>query len=70
MRTTAKELDDIDIKILTLAAEGKAVKQIAYHGNINPHTVAARLREMRRYFKCSNTTELISKLHSEIHKNV
>lgn len=66
MIITQKQLDETDKKILKLAGEGLTVKEISGKENINVHTISVRIREMKKYFACSNITELVLKTKEQV----
>lgn len=63
MKTVLRELDERDKEIIGFLCEGMTAKEIAYEMKISSHTVAARVREMKRYYGCKNITELVLKLN-------
>gem|GEM_PF-5218070 len=62
MIVTKKELDETDKKIIAKAGEGMTAKEIGYELNISQRSVEARVREMKRWFKCKNLPELVLRL--------
>lgn len=66
MIATKKILDDIDKKILTGIKDGMTAKAIAAKYNINSNTIGARIREMKRYYQCTNLPQLLLTVMDEL----
>lgn len=66
MITTKKELDEIDKKILKLAGEGMTAKEIGYEMNKTQRCIEAKIREMKHWYGCKSTTQLINKLQNQL----
>lgn len=62
MIVTEKQLDETDKKILHGVLNGKTVKEIGYNIGISPHTVAIRIREMKKWYKCDSLIQLVTKV--------
>lgn len=63
MIVTEKQLDETDKKILHGVINGKTAKQVAYDLNISHHTVSIKIREMKKWYKCDNLAQLVTKVH-------
>jgi DNA-binding NarL/FixJ family response regulator len=53
-----KTVDTIDRKILSLMTDGKSIKEIAFKSNLTPHKVAARIREMKKYYQVDDVNKI------------
>lgn len=62
MIVTEKQLDETDKKIIAKSAEGMTAKEIGRDLNITQRSVEARIREMKKWHKCSNMVELVNKI--------
>jgi DNA-binding NarL/FixJ family response regulator len=60
-----RTIDTLDKKILSGIKNGLSQKEISRECNVNQTLVACRVYKMRKYYECSNTTELILKLINE-----
>ena len=66
MITTEKKLDETDKKILKLFSEGLKGKEVADKTGISHYMVSARVRSMKKYYGCSNLSQLILKCKEEL----
>lgn len=65
MIVTKKELDETDKRILKLIGEGMVYKEIGYEMNLSVRQVDYRVREMKKYYNCKSTAQLLAKLLSQ-----
>lgn len=57
-----KHPDDTDIKVLKGIKHGLTIKEVAYESGLKEYCVRDRLKVMRTYYRCKNTTQLIDEL--------
>lgn len=57
---TGKTLDETDIRILCLKADGYTFKEIAVRIHLSLPSVVYRIQEMKKHFKCTDIAHLIA----------